>query len=195
MKLQTMRKSILNLLSITMLLICSNSALAEESARGALESMIEAMKASSDFTTLTQYVDWDSALDSLPAEEKTRLNINSGEDMREFFQMSLRNPVELVKRRFPGQLAALPPEQQAMLEGQMAGLGAMLKGKIQEEENKLRETDFIIQNVQENGESAKAHLLTRYRDKEKPVNISLVRKNNKWLLSSPGIIKTPDFME
>ncbi|MDD2943279.1 MAG: hypothetical protein PHC51_09980 [bacterium] len=190
-----MPKNILTPLIFVLLLVCSNNAAAEESARGALQSMIAAMKTSSDFTTLTHYVDWDSALTSLPAEERTRLNIKNGEDMREFFQMTLKNPVELVKRRFPGQLAALPPEQKAMLEGQMAGLGAMLKGKIEEEEDKLRETEFIIQDVQENGTSAKARLLTRYRDKEKPVNLSLVRKNNKWLLSSPGLIKTPEFME
>lgn len=173
------------LLTLTFTLLLSlPSAVFAESPKETVEAMVSKLKQSGSPAAIVDFVHWPSAYETVDAQQRQIRNINSPEQLRKQYIDLFNNPNAIFREQMDRMKAQMPPEQQQMVEAQMAQAESMLQNMMSEMKTKLAKTEFAVGEVKEEGDSATVELLTTSDGESESNTLKMIKVEDKWYLAT-----------
>ena len=163
-----------------------HTAWAADSPEKVLEKIIVEMKAQKSPLPVLSYIDWPSAFQQLGTLERQQLGVQSANELKNVYESFIKNPREMLRQQMAGQLAAMPPEQRAMLEQQMEQAIATAEKRVKIDEQKYDKMQWEIGESTISGNKAKVRLkVTDEKGKVTNEEIDFVKTSSgEWRLPS-----------
>lgn len=157
---------------------------AADSPKETVEAMVSKLKESGSPAAIVDFVHWQSAFETVDAQQRQIRNVNSPEQLRKQYLDLFNNPNAIFREQMDRMKAQMPPEQQQMVEAQMAQAETMLQTMMTDMKAKLAKTEFSIGEVKEEGDSATVELLTTSDGESESNTLKMIKVEDKWYLAT-----------
>ena len=154
-----------------------------------VKEIVDKIKAAASPSPIIEYVDWDGAFQGLPEEQKAMMKITSSSEMKGLYRKILEDPIAAMKEKMKEQMATIPAEQQAAAQQQMAHMEEMIGQQKAKMTEQIKATEYEIGKSTVDGDKATVKLTQSYQGQKREEEIALVKKGDKWLLSSVDMFK------
>ena len=157
-----------------------------ETPESVMKEILGKIKAESNSSPIVEYVDWETAFAQAPDQQKQVMNINSPEQLKEFYREVLKNPAAMMKKHVESRMATVPEDQKAMMQATMVQMEQVIKQKEEEMKQKIAGTEYTIGEAVVTGSEAVVPLTATFEEEEKKHDVDFIKKDGRWLLATPG---------
>jgi hypothetical protein len=172
------------LLAILMIGCFVGNAVAAGNPEDVVNSMIKDLQKDGGPLGVVNYVDWQTAFDGVPEQERKGMGVNSPEELKTFYQKLYTDPSAFFQKQMSARLATVPADQQAAMKAQMDQMSAQMKVKFEQAKEDIKKTKFEVGSAKIDGDKAVVHVSTTLNGEKKEDDINLIKIDDKWYLPS-----------
>lgn len=175
--------SVKKILFLATVLFVQN-AYAADTPESVLEEILKNIKSTGEVSSSLDYVSWEDAFKDMGEEEKQVMDVSSAEDLKNKMKEVLSNPSSFLEKQMTAKLGEVPKEQQAMMQSMLAGMKGMIDQKINEAKTRALQSEYKVGKAKINGDRAQVPVTASYQGKSDTRDVDMVKRNDKWLLTS-----------
>jgi len=150
-----------------------------------LEKILGDMVAQKNIAAVLNYIHWSTAFKNLKPAQRQQLNVTTPEQLKAFYKRMLNDPAGYLRERMEGRMASVPPEQRAVVEGQLNQMLDGVNQKLAQENAKIGRTKYTIGEVDTKGKRSTIQLSAAVDGQVKNNEVVLVQQEDgKWYLPS-----------
>lgn len=149
-----------------------------------VKTVIGLIKEKGDPSPIVDYVSWKENFDSLPEKNRKIMEVDSEEELREFYRRILLSPADEIVRVFETKF------KDKVSKDKVDGVIETVKQRALEKEGEIRkrikESKYDVGKAVINGSTAVVPLTYHYGSESKTESVKMVKEGDEWMFAGLG---------
>jgi len=149
-----------------------------------VKTVIGMIKEKGDPSPIVDYVDWKESFNSLPEKNRKIMEVESEDDLREFYRKILLSPAKEIVRVFETKFKDKIAEEK--VESVIETVKQRALVKEEEIRKRIKESEYDVGKPEVSGTTALVPLTYRYGSESKTDSIKMIKTNDQWMIAGLG---------